>query len=190
MDSSLLQLEQENYKIRQLHESEAPLYKSMRLEAIQTEPAMFRVSIPAEADLTDGDWQKRIKYPRGVFVLFENEKPIGMTSILLTSEKEGYLGQSYIKKEYRGLGLSALLYKIRMAWAAKLGLEQLIISHRETNTISKAANQRLGFKYTHRETISWLDGSTEDVLYYVLKLQSLEIDPPKNKKSDYNERRP
>lgn len=170
MNKHLLQIEKGNYKIRQLGEDEALFYKSMRLEAIQIEPAMFRSSTPAEADLTDDEWRERIKHPRAVFVLFDDDKPIGMTSILLLSDKEGYLGQSYIKKEYRGMGLAALLYQARMSWAAQQHLESLTVSHRESNAISKAANQRLGFNYTHREPVNWLDGTTEDVLYYVLWL--------------------
>ena len=156
------------FKIRQLHENEAHLYKAIRLEAIQREPAMFRCSTPVEADLTDAQWQERIKYPRAVLGLFENKNLIGMTSILLLNDKEGYFGQSYIRKEYRGLGLSALLYKIRMAWASKLQLKQLKVSHRESNTISKAAILRSGFTYSYQEKVNWLDGTTEDVLYYIL----------------------
>lgn len=171
MKKHLLQIEKGNYKIRQLGEDEALIYKSMRLEAIQTEPAMFRSSTPAEADLTDDQWRERIKHPRAVFVLFESDKPVGMTSILLLNETEGYLGQSYIGKEYRGLGLAALLYEARLAWAAELQLERLTVSHRESNTVSKAAIQRSGFKYSYRESVNWLDGTTEDVLYYVLELQ-------------------
>ncbi|MFD2581486.1 GNAT family N-acetyltransferase [Pedobacter vanadiisoli] len=170
MDKHQLQIEMDTYKIRQLHDSEAMLYKAMRLEAIQTEPSMFRCSSPAEADLTDEEWRERVKYPRAVFILLDNEIPIGMTSILRLNEDEAYLGQSYIKKEYRGKGLSGLLYKIRMKWASKLPLKRLTVSHRESNTISKAANQRLGFVFTHREPLNWLDGTTEDVLYYSLEL--------------------
>nr|WP_121271755.1 GNAT family N-acetyltransferase [Pedobacter schmidteae] len=158
------------YKIRLLQEIEAALYRSIRLEAIQKEPAMFRCSSPAEADLTDEQWEERIKHPRAVFGLFEHDRLIGMTSIILTNDQEGYLGQSYIKKEYRGLGLSTLLYKIRMTWASKLQLKRLTVSHRESNVISKAANQRSGFKYSYRESVNWLDGTTEDVLYYTLEL--------------------
>ena len=171
MDIDQLQIEMGSYKIRQLEESEAHLYKSIRLEAIRTEPARFRCSTPAEADLTTAQWQERIKYPRFVFGLFKNDQIIGMTSILLLKEREGYLGQSYIRKEYRGLGLSVLLYKIRLACASRLQLKQWKVSHRESNTISKAANQRAGFRYSYRESASWLDGTTEDVLYYVLELQ-------------------
>lgn len=171
MDDNQLQIVMGTYKIRQLLDGEASIYKSMRLEAIQTEPSMFRCSTPAEADLTDAQWQERVKYPRAVFVLLENDTPIGMTSIIRLNDEEAYLGQSYIKREYRGKRLSALLYKIRMEWAAKPPLKKLIVSHRESNIISKAANQRLGFIYTHRETVNWLDGTTEDVLYYALGLQ-------------------
>ena len=171
MDSDQLQIEMGIYNIRQLRENEADLYKLIRLETLQTEPSMFRCSTPAEADLTDAQWQERIKYPRAVFGLFENDKLIGMTSIRLLNDKEAYLGQSYIRKQYRGLGLSALLYKKRMAWASKLQLKQLKVSHRASNTVSKAANQRFGFKYSYRESANWLDGTTEDTLYYVLNLQ-------------------
>lgn len=158
------------YKIRQLHENEFLLYKMLRLEAIAEEPSMFRCTLPAETALSENDWKERIKCPRAVFGLFENESPIGMTSIIALDAHIGYLGQSYIRKEYRGIGLSALLFKARMLWAAEMKIKRLTISHRESNLISKAANQRYGFKYSHRESASWQDGAQEDVLYYVLDM--------------------
>lgn len=170
MKEALFQIESGIYNIRQLTENEAKLYQSIRLEAIQNDPAMFRISTPPENELTDFEWQERIKYPRIVFVLFKNDQPIGMTSILLLNEQEGYLGQSYIKKDFRGLGLSKLLYQIRMESASKLKLKRVTISHRKSNAVSKAANQRIGFTFTHQETMKWLDGTTEDVLYYALDL--------------------
>lgn len=170
MDVQQLLIKSGIYSMRRLREEEAPLYKSMRLEAIQTEPAMFRCTTPAEADLTDTQWLERIKDPRSVFGLFANDELIGMTSILLLNDEEGYLGQSYIRKEYRGQGLSTLLYKIRMARASELQLKRLSVSHRESNMTSKAANQRFGFHYSHREACNWQDGTTEDVLYYTLDL--------------------
>ncbi|MBO9690526.1 GNAT family N-acetyltransferase [Chryseobacterium sp.] len=170
MEDKQLQLEKGDFKIRQLKENEAQLYKAMRLEAIKTEPAMFRVSNPPEAELTDIEWEQRIKNPRLVYGLFKNNQPIGMTSMLLLNPEEAYLGQSYIKKEFRGQGLSSLLYQIRMQSAYQLGLRRLSVSHRKSNLASKAANQRMGFIFTHEENMSWLDGTTEDVLYYLLDL--------------------
>ncbi|OOG19276.1 hypothetical protein BWD42_04870 [Sphingobacterium sp. CZ-UAM] len=94
-----------------------------------------------------------------------------MTSMLLLNKDEAYLGQSYIQPLYRRLGLSTLLYRIRMEAAKTLKLKKLTVSHRKSNLASKAANQRVGFTYTHQETMNWLDGTTEDVLYYSLDLK-------------------
>jgi len=165
-----LTLESEPYSIRQLLESEFEYYKSIRLEAIQTEPSLFRWSNPAESDLSDLDWQERIKYPRIVFGLFKKDELIGMTSMLLLNNTEAYFGQSFIRPIHRGQGLSSLLYKIRMAWVNTQQIKRLIISHREINTISKKAILRAGFEYSHRELVHWLDGTTGYSLYYRLEL--------------------
>ncbi|ULT23239.1 GNAT family N-acetyltransferase [Sphingobacterium sp. E70] len=60
-----------------------------------------------------------------------------MTSMLLLNDTEAYFGQSFIRPEHRGQGLSSLLYKIRMTWVNTQQIKRLIISHREINTISK-----------------------------------------------------
>ena len=73
--------------------------------------------------------------------------------------------------EHRGKGLSRLLYEARLSWAAQRPqLKRLRIGHRETNHSSMAANQRYGFKFVWRESLSWPDGSMDDVLYYELTL--------------------
>ncbi|WP_164723269.1 GNAT family N-acetyltransferase [Chryseobacterium aureum] len=161
----------EGYQIRQLTGEEWPLYKKMRLEALKNEPAMFRVTTPPEVDLNDNDWKERLDLPRAVFGLYYNDILIGITSIILLNKKEAYLGQSYIIKEHRGKGLSSLLYNSRIAWAKNMNLNQLLVSHRESNVASKAANQNFGFIYTHREPCQWQDGHQEDVLYYRLSLK-------------------
>ncbi|WP_161964245.1 GNAT family N-acetyltransferase [Chitinophaga flava] len=169
----MLQFESGIYHIRQLLPAEAPLYKTMRLEALLQEAGMFRSKYPPEVALTDEQWQEQITdADKAVFGLFAGDEMIGITRIILRGEQgeEGYLGQSYIRKAYRGKGLSDLLYKIRMAWAAEHRLKRVWVSHRESNVASRAANQRFGFVYSHRESCHWQDGQTEDVLYYVLEL--------------------
>ncbi len=170
MSASVLTFQSGSFHIRQLAESESALYKAMRIESIQTEPTLFRQSFPPEIELSDMDWAERIRYPRIVFGLFENEKMIGITSMLLLNKEEAYFGQSFIQPQYRKLGLSSLLYKIRMVWATRNHLRKLTISHREINMISKAAIERAGFRYSHKELIQWLDGTTGYSMYYSLFL--------------------
>ncbi|GAA0886168.1 hypothetical protein GCM10009120_47670 [Sphingobacterium siyangense subsp. cladoniae] len=170
MSESVLAFQSGSFHIRQLTESESPLYKAMRVESIQTEPTLFRQSTPPEIELSDRDWAERIRYPRIVFGLFENEKMIGITSMLLLNKEEAYFGQSFIQPQYRKLGLSSLLYKIRMVWAIENQLRKLTISHREINMISKAAIRKAGFHYSHKELVQWLDGTSGYSMYYSLLL--------------------
>lgn len=170
MPESVLAFQSGSFHIRQLTESESPLYKAMRIESIQTEPTLFRQSTPPEIELSDRDWAERIRYPRIVFGLFENEKMIGITSMLLLNKEEAYFGQSFIQPQYRKLGLSSLLYKIRMVWAIENQLRKLTISHREINMISKAAIRKAGFHYSHKELVQWLDGTSGYSMYYSLLL--------------------
>lgn len=170
MSESVLAFQSGSFHIRQLTERESPLYKAMRIESIQTEPTLFRQSTPPEIELSDRDWAERIRYPRIVFGLFENEKMIGITSMLLLNKEEAYFGQSFIQPQYRKLGLSSLLYKIRMGWASANQLRKLTISHREINVISKAAIQKAGFHYSHKELVQWLDGTSGYSMYYSLLL--------------------
>ncbi|WP_159731560.1 GNAT family N-acetyltransferase [Sphingobacterium sp. 18053] len=170
MSESVLAFQSGSFHIRQLTESESPLYKAMRIESIQTEPTLFRQSTPPEIELSDRDWAERIRYPRIVFGLFENEKMIGITSMLLLNKEEAYFGRSFIQPQYRKLGLSSLLYKIRMVWAIENQLRKLTISHREINMISKAAIRKAGFHYSHKELVQWLDGTSGYSMYYSLLL--------------------
>ncbi|WON92364.1 GNAT family N-acetyltransferase [Sphingobacterium sp. UGAL515B_05] len=170
MSESVLAFQSGSFHIRQLTESESPLYKAMRIESIQTEPTLFRQSTPPEIELSDRDWAERIRYPRIVFGLFEDEKMIGITSMLLLNKEEAYFGQSFIQPQYRKLGLSSLLYKIRMVWAIENQLRKLTISHREINMISKAAIRKAGFHYSHKELVQWLDGTSGYSMYYSLLL--------------------
>lgn len=117
MHVGMLQFGSGIYHIRQLLPAEGALYKTMRLEALQQEPAMFRSKYPPEITLTDEQWQQQVAdADKAVFGLFAGDEMIGVTRIILQGEQgeEGYPGQSYIRKAYRGHRPSDLLYKISM----------------------------------------------------------------------------
>jgi GNAT superfamily N-acetyltransferase len=137
------------------------------------EPGFFGNSYAMEAAFTDLQWANRVVSPNSAcFGLYCANELIGLTGIFIDLAKPGYayMTQSYIRKEHRGKGLSRLLYQARMAWAKEQGTRYLEIGHKESNLTSKAANQHFGFKYTRRESRTWPDGSTEDMLYYILEL--------------------
>jgi RimJ/RimL family protein N-acetyltransferase len=161
------------FSIRMFLPEESALYRAIRLEALAEDPGMFGNSHALEAAYPDAFWEERLRSPeRASFGLFAGDTLIGLTSIFRddADATEAYMTQSYIRQEYRGRGLSRLLYTARLDWAAQNGIRVLTIGHRESNTLSCAANQRFGFRFTHREARTWPDGIKEDMLYYRLEL--------------------
>lgn len=161
------------YSIRLFLPEEADQYKAIRLEALALEPGNFGNSHAMEAAMTDEEWLERLTSPNmGRFGLYHNGELIGLTAIIQDKDKpeEAYMTQSYIRKEHRGKGLSKMLYEARLNWAKEHGLKYLVIGHRESNISSKAANQKFGFRFTHKELRDWPDGAKEDMYYYTLEL--------------------
>lgn len=162
-----------NYTIRLFSPTEVAAYKAIRLEALLQEPGVYGNSYAMEAAMPAEDWADRVINPlHGRFGLYHDAELIGLTGIIINKDKrdEAYMTQSYIRKPYRGRGLSKMLYDARLQWARERGVKRLEISHKESNTASKVANQKYGFTYTRRETRNWPDGSTEDNLVYELFL--------------------
>jgi len=162
-----------NYTIRQLTAEDVSIYKKMRLEALYLEPEKYSVWHAEESILSDSYWTAKVSNPDAdYFGLFLNEVPIGITGIIIdkNNPETALMMQSYIREVHRGNGLSRMLYEARISWAHVHGLKRLLVGHRESNIISKAANQHFNFKYTYREPRAWPDGIIEDILYYELLL--------------------
>jgi RimJ/RimL family protein N-acetyltransferase len=162
------------YTIRQFMPEDVEQYKSMRLEALQQDRGMFCNSYEYEASFPQEQWTARLSNPdRACFGLYCGNELIGITGIVVADKEkpdEAHMTQSYIRKEYRGKGLSILLYEARLAWAKAHQIKCLKIGHRASNLASRAANQHYGFTHTHSEPNTWPDGKTEDMFYYELIL--------------------
>lgn len=165
-----MSVSEKQYTIRLFGASDVEPYKAMRLEALQLERGMFGNSYEYEAGFPDGQWLARVCNPVGAcFGLYYGDELIGITGIVVTDHErpaEAYMTQSYIRKVYRGKGLSKMLYDARLEWAQHHGIDTLKIGHRKSNITSKAANQHYRFTFTHAESRTWPDGITEDMMYY------------------------
>jgi RimJ/RimL family protein N-acetyltransferase len=159
------------YYIRQLGIRDKEVYKNIRLEALQTEPAVFCSTYKREAAFREEEWLTRLNGSNSAaFGLYYDNSLIGITGVVISRPGEGTFVASYIRKEHRGRGLSAMLYQARLDWAQVRNLEHIIVSHRKSNLASRAANQRFGFRYTHEEMMTWPDGIEEANVYYCLDL--------------------
>jgi RimJ/RimL family protein N-acetyltransferase len=162
--------------IRALNSQEWPAFREFRLHALQEARGVFGSSYEAEATKTPQEWQDLVSGPsHQAFGLFDGERLVGITAAFPWkndfSGETAVLAMSYILPEYRGRGLSRLLYEARLDWiGTRAQFKRVVVSHRESNESSRRAIERHGFRLTHRAPRLWHDGTTEDEIFYQLLL--------------------
>jgi RimJ/RimL family protein N-acetyltransferase len=162
--------------IRGLEPPEWRLFRDFRLAALQAAPGVFGSSYEREEPMPESHWTSLLENPTGaVFGLFDEARLIGITSVY--TERDDPRGQtaglamSFILPEYRGWGLSEMLYDERLAWIrARPQFRRVVVGHRASNEASRRANQKHGFRLFLRRPHLWPDGVNEDELLYELSL--------------------
>ena len=166
-----------NISIRQLNEHDWRIFSRVRLKALQTDPLVFGSSYERESQFVEADWRERLRAnDSAVFMLFADETAIGMTGVSVfrddPTKRTAIFWGSWLAPDFRGKGLSDLMYRTRLEWAKKQPtIERVIVSHRASNLASKRANQKHGFVLSHTTETIWNDGSTEDTIHYELQIE-------------------
>ena len=144
--------------IRRLSADDWLAFSQIRLTALKTDPRVFGSNYERESQFSEEDWRNSLnKNDSAIFMIFDDETPIGMTSISIDREdptgKTALLWGSWLAPEYRGKGLSDLMYRARINWAKdQPNVEKIIVSHRASNLASKYANQKHGFSNSLTKT--------------------------------------
>jgi RimJ/RimL family protein N-acetyltransferase len=164
--------------IRPLDRAEWAIFRELRLFALQSAPGVFSSSYDAEAGKSAESWRETINGPgHQVFGLFDDRRLIGITAVFTAREdatgETAILAMPFIYPEFRGRGLSKLLYEVRLAWIGERPqLRRIIVSHRHSNEASGRANQKHGFQLVGRRPRIWPDGVTEDEVFYQILTRS------------------
>lgn len=162
-----------DYRLEHLGPPQWQEYKSIRLEALKTNPELFGSIYAKEVLYSQDDWISLLENDaRAIFALYHLDLLIGLTGVVLNrdNQSEAILISSFIKKVHRGRGLSQLFFQARIEWARQKECDKVIVSHRAGNEASKAANQRFGFVYSYSKESLWPDGLLADELIYCLSL--------------------
>jgi RimJ/RimL family protein N-acetyltransferase len=163
--------------IRALQPADWESFRELRLHALRTEPGKFFAAHADEVDKPPEEWRQTIAGPgHQVFGLHDGAHLVGITAAFTWREdpsgQTAILAMSFIRAEYRGKGLSNLLYQARLDWIrAQPQFKRIVVSHRESNDASRKAIHRHGFVFVKRAERTWPDGATEDELSYELRLK-------------------
>jgi RimJ/RimL family protein N-acetyltransferase len=170
-------MEIEGVEVRPFLPGEWQLYRTVRLKALENDPLVFGSSFEKERDYADEKWQGDLSNPDlAVFGVFLNGAVIGMTGVAVDrndpSKESAKLWGSWLEKDWRLKGLSRRMYVQRLAWAkAHPTVKRVTVSHRKSNAVSKRANQRHGFRFTHAEERVWHGGQKETEFFYALDVK-------------------
>lgn len=164
-----------NIYVRKLEKEDWADFRSLRIEAVKENPHYYLDS-PSNAEARSSDhWIRSIENPEGsIFGLFDEAEIIGLAAAFRMAGEFSdavKFTMGYIRPAYRGLGLSVLLYDARFDWArAQEGIVRVIVSHREGNEASRAANRKFGFLPYDSGEIVYGDGSRGIDIRYELRL--------------------
>lgn len=163
--------------IKRITENDWQDLRSVRLKALQSDPAVFGSNYQKEAAMTEAEWKTWLQTDdAAIFLLYENAAPIGMTAIAVDradpTKRRAVLWGSWLEPRTRGMGFSKMMYQARIAWATEHPtIETIIVSHRASNLSSKHANQKHGFVFTHKQEKVWPDGTPDENIFYALNVK-------------------
>ena len=161
--------------IRPLRPDEWKAFCALRLKALTTDPGNFFRTEAEERGRPEADWREMLESDDGVvFGLFDGQALIGITAVYvdraIAARDTAGLGMTWVEPAYRGRGLSALIYAVRISWARGKHLARIAVSHRDGNEPSRRAMLAHGFRQTGATAHSWPDGAVMHNISYELPL--------------------
>lgn len=159
------------FTVRPLKSSDFLSLRGIRLEALAIDGRFYATSYEKERSLSSDKWCSLCIENEGrcILGLFDNKSLIGITMVLPWDEDKdtALLGRTYIKHNYRRLGLSSLLYRGRLNWVKEASrYSSATVFHRRGNFISEKVNKRHGAVPWFSKQMSWANGQSDTGIWY------------------------
>ena len=138
---------------RLLRGDETALYKSLRLDALRTDPDAFGSSYERELEFDDSIWHQRLTSVAGrtgrVIVDEHADFVSGLVGIGFNETPgDTMLWGMWVKPDARGLGAGRRLVEAAVAWATEHGAATVTLWVVRTNASAIALYERCGFVAT------------------------------------------
>ena len=152
------------------------MFREFRLRVLKSAPGVFSGRYEDSVNRPAAEWRAFICGPfNQAFGLFDGATLIGITAVFQWRDdpmgETAILAASFIREPYRGQRLSRLLYEARLDWIVQQPVfKRVIVGHRQSNDVSRRANQRYGFTEFRRVRRTWPDGTAEDEVMYERKV--------------------
>jgi ribosomal protein S18 acetylase RimI-like enzyme len=137
--------------------------KTIRLEALQREPAAFSSTYAESVTRPDDDWRQRLANPESLTMVARSQgQPIGMAGAIFSANGEPHVAMifgMYVKATYRGRGVGRLLLsELLSEAAARPEITTIRLWVTPTQQAARRLYASLGFQEVTNPDRSMLDG--------------------------------
>lgn len=149
------------------------MYKTIRLEALKSDPQAFGSSYEKESAFSDEKWQERLGDPTVcVLVAKENEIPVGMIGYHLKNNGENaHLWGMFVASTYRGKGVGKqLLQKIIEMTKEKQSVRDISLDVNPDQVSAVKLYTSLGFQENGTREYLMGDGAEHILTTMVMKI--------------------
>lgn len=143
-------------RIESITPRNVPLFKQVRLRALQDSPSAFGATYAEESQLSDGDWMNRARRWNGErrvgFLVLDGRTPCGIAGSFLSEvdPPRAQLISMWTAPAYRRRGVGRLLVHAVLDWARLREARTLLLMVTSINEPAILFYQRLGFASTGR----------------------------------------
>lgn len=146
--------------IRRLAAQDLDLYRSIRLRALQTDPAAFGSSFERERAFDDSTWLSRLTAfagrPGALYIEELNDCTVAIAGIgIAANENTAMLWGMWVAPDCRRNGSASRLIASAIGWAARRNLERVSLAVEPGNQAAIALYSSAGFvkdDITHSES--------------------------------------
>jgi len=147
-----------------LDHTDVDVFRQIRLEALEREPAAFASSYHDWLGLSENEWVKRLSH-NIVLVAFRQSEPVGIMGLMRQKPSKmahrASLIMVYVRKEERGTQVATNLFGMIVRAAAEHGISQLELSVSVENPAAFRFYQRMGFEEIGRIPAGVVHGGEE-----------------------------
>ena len=171
--------------IRMLSPADVPAFRAIRLESLQRDPAAFASTTQDWLKISNADWQRHLT-DNAIFAAFEGETPVAIMGLMRQRASKmahrATLIMVYVRKIWRGTGLTQTLLDMVDRHAAVLGIRQLELAVRADNAGAVGFYEKAGFATIGRVPGGFLqDGQEFDEILMARRTGRLETDAGANR---------
>jgi ribosomal protein S18 acetylase RimI-like enzyme len=139
--------------IRHLGVQDLDVFRSIRLEALRAEPAVYASSAEDWEGLPDEEWRRRLT-ANSVFVDFHEGEPVAIMGLVRQSASKmahrATIIMVYVRKDRRGAGHAQALLEALIRHAREAGVRQLELAVSAENPAAIRFYRREGFNEAGR----------------------------------------